>query len=79
MATTPDPSPSNRDRAEAARQADPTGQNPSNSCISGMTVHSRQPAVMVPVVSDHDADDAAGWAGTVRPVSGPPGESGRGF
>lgn len=31
----------------------------------GLTEHTREPKVMVPPPNDHDADEAAGWAGVV--------------
>lgn len=80
MATTPDPNPSCADTGSARSQADPSGQNAGHQCGAFTpAVHPGSPSVTVPVVNDHDADDAAGWAGTVRPVSGSPGASSRGF
>jgi hypothetical protein len=80
MATTPNPNPPTRDVASARMQADPSGQNSGHQCGAfSLATHVPPPSVKVPVVNDHDADDAAGWAGTVRPVSGSPGASSRGF
>lgn len=80
MATTPNPNPPLRDTATARSQADPSGQNSGHqSGAFSLAAHPGTPSVMVPVVNDHDADEAAGWAGTVRPVSGSPGKSSRGF
>jgi hypothetical protein len=81
MATTPNLEPPLRDRAAARAQADPSGQNMDHQsgAFSLGAPPSGTPRVTVPVVNDHDADERAGWAGTVRPVSGAPGESGRGF
>ena len=79
--TTPNPKPPLRDTASARSQADPSGQNTGHQCgaFSLGAPPSGTPQITVPVPDDHDADDAAGWAGTVRPVSGAPGASGRGF
>jgi hypothetical protein len=80
MATTPNPNPPLRDTASARSQADPSGQNMGHQCGAlSPSTHPGNPVVTVPVVNDHDADEKAGWAGTVRPVSGAPGASGRGF
>lgn len=81
MATTPNPNPPLRDRSASRTQADPSGQNAGHHCGAfslGAPPHG-EPQVTVPVVNDHDADDNAGWAGTVRPVAGAPGQSSRGF
>ena len=78
--STPNPNPPLRDTATARSQADPSSANAGHQCGAfGLAAHVPPPSVKVPVVNDHDADDAAGWAGTVRPVAGAPGASGRGF
>ena len=78
--STPNPDPPLRDRGSARSQADPSGQNLGHQCgMLSPAEHTRTPQVMVPVVNDHDADDKAGWAGTVHPVSGSPGKSTRGL
>lgn len=81
MATTPNPNPPLRDRAASRSQADPSGQNTGHQCgaFSLGAPPQGTPRVTVPVVNDHDADEAAGWAGTVHPVAGAPGKSSRGF
>ena len=77
--STPNPNPPLRDRSASRSQADPTSQNASHqSGAFSLSEHGPAHGVMVPVPDDHDADDAAGWAGTVRPVSGAPGQSSRG-
>jgi len=77
--TTPNPNPPLRDRSAARSQADPSGQNMDHQCGAFTpAVHPNPPSVTVPVPNDHDADDASGWAGTVRPVAGAPGASTRG-
>jgi hypothetical protein len=77
--STPNPNPPLRDRGTARSQADPSGQNSGHPC-GAFSLNERGPAKgpLVPVPNDHDADDKAGWAGTVRPVSGSPGKSTRG-
>lgn len=81
MATTPNPNPPLRDRGASRSAADPSCQNmshPSGAFSLGAPPQGK-PQVTVPVVNDHDADDRAGWAGTVRPVAGAPGKSSRGL
>ena len=78
--TTPNPDPPLRDRGAARSQADPSNQNSGHPCGAfTLSEHGSDPQIMVPVVNDHDADDKAGWAGTVHPVSGSPGKSTRGL
>ena len=79
MATTPNPNPPLRDHDSSRMQADPTCQNAGHQCGAfSLSQRSPAPSTSVSVPNDHDGDDN-GWAGTVRPVAGPPGQSSRGY